>query len=98
MMPISPWMSRYPEEHGPVVPRFELGSVTDVPRFTDHSAAPERSASKAYTLLCIVATKTTLRVVPPMLTPWAMSGCAYTWPVTGYVHSLPNVLTFTFEV
>ena len=50
------------------------------------------SASKAYTLLCMVDTNTTLCVPwPEIESPLTYSGCEYTWPSTGKTPSLPKV-------
>ena len=54
------------------------------------------SASKAYTLLCMVDTNTTLCVPPPEIDrPLTISGCEYTWPSTGKTPSLPKADEFT---
>src|SRR5579864_2647059 len=65
--------------------------VTDGPKFTNQSGdVVFPSASKAYTLLCWVAMKTTLCTSPLMVTFGRYSGCAYTWPSTVYENSFPN--------
>src|SRR5450759_5225284 len=65
---------------------------TEGPRLTCHSVETGdiASASKAYTLLCIVVTNTTLCAVPEIDSPLTNRGCEYTWPSTGKTPSLPK--------
>src|SRR5580658_2313099 len=69
---------------------------TTGPRFTCQSGVADCGASalNAKTLLCMVATYTTLYLVPPMATPDTYSGCEYTCPSTGKVPIFPNVFQF----
>src|ERR1035438_5765776 len=71
---------------------------TEFPRLTCHNVeiCDMASASNAYTLLCMVLTKTTLCVpLPAIDNPVTTSGCEYTWPSTGKTPSLPKADAFT---
>src|ERR1035438_5878766 len=71
---------------------------TELPRLTCHSVeiGDMASASNAYTLLCMVVTKTTLCVpLAAIDNPLTTSGCEYTWPSTAKTPSLPNADAFT---
>src|ERR1035441_7427532 len=79
---------------GPYSNRAGTGS----PRFTCHSmwTGDMASASKAYTLLCMVDRNTTFRVAPPETdNPLTISACEKTWPSTGKTPSLPNAVEVT---
>ena len=53
------------------------------------------SASNAYTELCIVAIKSTLRVVPPTTKLGTTRVCAYTLPSTRRSNNLPKLVLLT---
>src|SRR5215471_16171654 len=69
---------------------------TEGPRLVCHNKSV-LSASNAKILLCIVATKSTFRDTPSIVSPETYNGWAYTCPSTGSAASLPKPAEFTVE-